>query len=115
MLADELRNFQVMVTESANETFGSKFLTQRMERRGIRTETIRLVNHQIPAGTASDMCDGDEWPWILEQVLAADIVILATPIWWSNQSSLIQRVIERLETRFSSANRRLLKERSEAS
>ena len=43
------------------------------------------------------MGEGDEWPAILERLLRADIVIMATPIWWSNQSSLIQRVIERLD------------------
>jgi multimeric flavodoxin WrbA len=29
--------------------------------------------------------------------LAADIIIFATPVWWGVQSSLIQRVIERLD------------------
>jgi ATP sulfurylase len=43
------------------------------------------------------MGPGDEWPPILEKVLAADILVFATPIWWSNQSSLMQRVIERLD------------------
>jgi multimeric flavodoxin WrbA len=43
------------------------------------------------------MGEGDEWPGILEKVLDSEIVILATPIWWSNQSSLIQRVVERLD------------------
>jgi multimeric flavodoxin WrbA len=34
---------------------------------------------------------------IFEKILASDIVIFATPVWWGNQSSLIQRVIERLD------------------
>ncbi|MGH7650273.1 MAG: flavodoxin family protein [Gemmatimonadaceae bacterium] len=33
----------------------------------------------------------------MKQVLATDIVVFATPIWWGNQSSLMQRVIERLD------------------
>ena len=37
------------------------------------------------------------------KVLASDILIIATPIWWSNQSSLIQRVIERLDELLASA------------
>lgn len=73
------------------------FLAGRMERAGIASETIRLANHEIPPGTMSDMGHGDEWPSILEKILAADIVIFATPIWWSQQSSLIQRAIERLD------------------
>jgi multimeric flavodoxin WrbA len=73
------------------------FLAGHMERSGITCETVKLVDHRILAGTYSDMGPGDEWPGILEKLLASDIVILATPVWWSNQSSLIQRVIERLD------------------
>ena len=74
-----------------------EFLTRRMEQSGIRTHTVKLVEHRIPPGTCSDMGEDDEWPAILERVLDSDILILATPIWWDNQSSLIQRVIERLD------------------
>lgn len=75
----------------------SEFLAERMERQGIQAEIIRLVDHQIAPGTCSDMGEGDEWPAILEKVLASDFVVIATPIWWDNHSSLIQRVIERLD------------------
>jgi len=74
-----------------------EFLSGRMERQGIRSEIIKLVDHRVLPGTYSDMGEGDEWPGILEKVLGSEIVILATPIWWGNQSSLIQRVIERLD------------------
>lgn len=73
------------------------FLSDRMERRGIRCETIRLVDREIPPGTYSDMGDGDEWPEILAGVLASEIVVFATPVWWGTHSSLAQRVIERLD------------------
>ena len=58
---------------------------------------IRLVDYDIPAGTKSNMGKGDEWPRILEKILASDIIVFATPIWWGIQSSLMQRVIERLD------------------
>jgi multimeric flavodoxin WrbA len=74
-----------------------EFLSARMEQQGVRCETVKLVDHHIAAGTYSDMGDGDEWPGILDEVLGAEILVLATPIWWNNQSSLIQRVIERLD------------------
>jgi multimeric flavodoxin WrbA len=74
-----------------------EFLAGRMEREGVRCETVKLVGHEILPGTYSDMGEGDEWPNILRRVLDSDIVILATPIWWGNQSSLIQQVIERLD------------------
>ena len=74
-----------------------EFLARRMEGEGIRPEVVKLVSHRILPGTYSDMGGGDEWPGILEKVLGSEIVILATPIWWGNQSSLIQQVIERLD------------------
>jgi multimeric flavodoxin WrbA len=74
-----------------------EFLSGRMEREGIRSEIIKLVEHEILPGTYSDMGEGDEWPNILRRVLDSDIVILATPVWWGSQSSEIQRVIERLD------------------
>jgi multimeric flavodoxin WrbA len=43
------------------------------------------------------MGEGDEWPGILEKLLASQMIVAATPIWWGGHSSLIQRVIERLD------------------
>lgn len=64
---------------------------------GARSEIIRLVEFDIPPGTKSNMGPGDDWPGILKKILAADIIIFATPIWWGIQSSLMQRAIERLD------------------
>jgi multimeric flavodoxin WrbA len=63
----------------------------------VRSEIVRLVEYDIPAGTKSNMGKGDDWPGILQKILAADIIVFATPIWWGIQSSLMQRVIERLD------------------
>jgi multimeric flavodoxin WrbA len=74
-----------------------EFLAGRMKREDVECEIVNLVDYEIPPGTMSDMGSGDEWPDILARVLDADIIVFATPIWWSSQSSLIQRVIERLD------------------
>jgi multimeric flavodoxin WrbA len=74
-----------------------KFLTGRMERAGVQSEFIEVVNYEIPRGTYSDMEDGDQWPGIPAKVLASDIIVFATPIWWSSQSSLMPRTIERFD------------------
>ncbi len=63
----------------------------------VDSEIIRLVEYEIKAGVESDMGHGDQWPEILKKVLASDIIVFATPIWWGIQSSLIQRVIERMD------------------
>ena len=63
----------------------------------VQSEIVRLVEYDIPPGTKSSMGKGDEWPGIQKKILAADIIVFATPIWWGNQSSLMQRAIERLD------------------
>lgn len=84
-------------TEQSNTEILSEFFVERLSKRSVACEIVRLVDHKILPGTYSDMGEGDEWPGILEKILASDIVIFATPIWWSGQSSEIQRVIERLD------------------
>ena len=38
----------------------------------------------------------DEWPAIFERVIAADILVLLTPIWLGEKSSVCTQIIERL-------------------
>ena len=63
---------------------------------GVDVEKFRLANMNIPVGLGEKMSDDDEWPQIADALRKADIVIFATPIWWGGQSSLIQRVMERM-------------------
>lgn len=60
-------------------------------------ETIRVAAHNVPPGVTSDEGRGDDWPKIREQVLAADILILGTPIWMGQPSSVCKRVLERMD------------------
>lgn len=59
---------------------------------------IRLVDYTILPGLKRDMGAGDQWLDIICKLLAADIIIFATPIWWGVASSLMQRAIKRLHT-----------------
>lgn len=83
--------------ERSNTEALCDFLTQRMTARGIDCETVKLVDHKIVPGTYSDMGSGDEWPKILDRILASDIILFATPVWWGGHSSEMQKVIERLD------------------
>lgn len=71
-----------------------------MEKHGVQTELIRTVDHDIATGVYPDMrekgWDSDAWPDIYKRVLAADIVVLAGPIWLGDNSSMMKKVIERL-------------------
>ncbi len=63
-------------------------------------EVIRAVDHQIATGVYPDMTehgwDRDDWPAIFEKVMAADILVLLSPIWLGEKSSVCTQVIERL-------------------
>jgi hypothetical protein len=65
---------------------------------GVQTETIRLVDHQIDPGVVSEaVSDGDEWPAIRERILAAEILVVATPTWIGQPSSISKRALERMD------------------
>lgn len=64
----------------------------------IESETVRLSDSDLPVGLGFRMSDTDEWPDIVLKMQTADIVLFATPIWWGGRSSLMQRVIERLDS-----------------
>lgn len=68
-----------------------------LKRHGINTEVIRLADHNILPGVTSDEGEGDAWPAIREKVLAADILIVGTPIWMGQTSSVTKRALERMD------------------
>jgi multimeric flavodoxin WrbA len=71
-----------------------------MRRNGVHVDVIRAVDHDISTGVYPDMTEHgwerDEWPAIFEQVMAADILVLLSPIWLGEKSSVCTQVIERL-------------------
>jgi multimeric flavodoxin WrbA len=71
-----------------------------MRRLGVDVEVIRAVDHDIATGVYPDMTEHgwprDEWPEIFDKVMAADILILLSPIWLGEKSSVCTQVIERL-------------------
>lgn len=81
-----------------------------LTRNDVAIETIRAVDHDIAPGVFPDMtehdADRDDWPQLWKKVEAADIVILGTPIWLGQKSSVCQRVIERLYAHSGQTNDR---------
>jgi multimeric flavodoxin WrbA len=63
----------------------------------IDAEIIRLADYQIDVGLGFRESNSDQWPEIVEKIKAADVIIFATPIWWGQRSSLMQRIIERMD------------------
>ena len=71
-----------------------------MRRQGVTVESIRAIDRNIATGVWPDMTEHgwehDEWPAITEQVMAADILVLCTPIWLGEKSSVCTKIVERL-------------------
>lgn len=61
----------------------------------------RVVDYNVKFGVATDMGDGDEWPTIRKDILNADILLIATPIWMGRACSVASMVMERLDAELS--------------
>ena len=79
-----------------------------MRKHGVETEVLRAVDHDIATGVYLDMTEHgwatDEWPEIYPRVMAADILVVAGPIWLGDNSSVTKRIIERLYAGSSELN-----------
>jgi multimeric flavodoxin WrbA len=71
-----------------------------LEKNGVSTDLIRVVDHDVATGVWPDMTEHgwerDAWPAILAKVMAAEILVIGTPIWLGEKSSVCTQVIERL-------------------
>jgi multimeric flavodoxin WrbA len=71
-----------------------------LEKNGVSVEELRPVDYRIATGVYPDMrehgWDQDDWPEIYAKVEAAQILVVTTPIWLGEKSSVCTRVIERL-------------------
>lgn len=75
-----------------------------LQERGVECETVRLVDMNILPGVSSDEGNGDEWPSVREKILASDILVVATPTWLGQISSVVQRAFERMDAMLSEQN-----------
>jgi multimeric flavodoxin WrbA len=79
-----------------------------MRRQGVTVDEFRAVDHDIATGVWPDMTDhgwtSDEWPDLFQRVQAANILVLCTPIWLGEKSSVCTRIVERLYGNSSELN-----------
>ena len=85
---------------SSTELLASQVL-ESLAKHGVTGTSLRVVDEDVRPGVLTDMGDGDAWPAIRQQVLDADILVLATPIWMGHASSVAHRVLERLDAELS--------------
>ncbi|WP_444925038.1 flavodoxin family protein [Microbulbifer sp. DLAB2-AF] len=79
-----------------------------MERNRVAVSILRPVDHDIAFGVYPDMTEhgweNDDWPNIYRQVSEADILVITTPIWLGEKSSICTQIIERLYANSSDLN-----------
>ncbi|MFD0425733.1 flavodoxin family protein [Streptomyces parvus] len=85
---------------SSSQLLAEQVMAQ-FARHDVRGEIVRVADHDVRPGIDVDMGGGDAWPALREKVLAADILLIATPIWLGHPSSVCQRVLERLNAESS--------------
>lgn len=68
---------------------------------GVEVDVVRAADLNIAPGVETDMGQGDEWPGVHEKLLAAKILVIASPTWVGRPSSVAQRVLERMDAMIS--------------
>ena len=82
-----LSNTQALIDKTA----------EQFAKLGVETESLRVVDHNVAFGSGMDEGGNDGWPGILDRIRAADILIIASPIWLGERSSVAKMVAERLD------------------
>ncbi|GIF05505.1 flavodoxin family protein [Actinoplanes siamensis] len=85
---------------SSSELLGREVLAALADH-DVDGELVRVVDHDVRFGVSTDEGDGDAWPRIRAKVLDAQILVIATPIWMGQPSSVAKMVLERLDAELS--------------
>ena len=72
-------------------------VAEQFARLGVETEILRVVDHKVAFGSGMDEGGDDGWPGVLERIRAADILVVASPVWLGERSSVAKMVAERLD------------------
>lgn len=83
--------------EVSNTEALARVVMDQLEKDDIAAEMVRLVDLDIKPGVKSDQGGGDEWPQVRAKLTDAEILIVATPTWMGQMSSVAKRALERLD------------------
>lgn len=93
--------FNCSLKNSAGERSSTDVLMRQvfdaLAQHGATGDFVRAVDHNIKPGVRSDEGEGDDWPELRKRVLAADILVIGSPIWLGQPSSVAKRVLERMD------------------
>jgi multimeric flavodoxin WrbA len=91
--------------ESSSDLLATQVL-EALQQQGAEGEVLRVVDHGVRFGVSTDEGSGDGWPGIRARMLQADVLVLATPIWMGQPSSVCKMVLERLDAELSETDDR---------
>ncbi len=74
-----------------------RLVLAEFRRHGVEGEIVRLADHDVKPGVMSDEGEGDAWPDIRRRILDADILVLGSPVWLGQPSSVAKRALERMD------------------
>jgi multimeric flavodoxin WrbA len=87
--------------EPSNTEALARVLADEWERAGVQSEIVRLVDLNIKPGVKTDEGAGDEWPAVHQKILQSEILVIATPTWLGQMSSVAKRALERMDAMLS--------------
>lgn len=90
---------------SSSELIADQVLAE-LRKYDVVGEKIRLVDFDVRPGVDADMGNGDQWPKIRDRIHGADIVVISTPTWLGQMSSVAKRALERLDAELSETDDR---------
>jgi multimeric flavodoxin WrbA len=67
----------------------------------VRALVLNCTNYDVRHGASSDEGDGDQWPRLRSKILDAEILVMASPTWLGQPSSVAMRVLERMDAMLS--------------
>lgn len=91
--------------ESSSDLLARQILADLSDH-GVTGDVVRAVDVPISPGVTTDEGGSDEWPRLRSRILDADILVLVTPTWLGQQSSVAQRVLERLDAELGETDAR---------
>lgn len=82
--------------ESSTELLLSQVL-EELEKHDVDGSMLRIADLNIKPGVTSDEGADDDWPGVRTKIMESDILVLGSPIWLGQPSSIVKRVLERMD------------------
>jgi multimeric flavodoxin WrbA len=91
------------IKKDKNESHTQRLINRSvgiMRQAGVEVEQVYVLDYRIAFGMEKDLTehgwDRDDWPKIQKKIMAADILVIGSPIWLGVKSSVATMVVERM-------------------